>query len=50
MNVLMLFQVHKCFVSFLKAEIEKMHGTVENKQDSESEDVGSNSRDHLLAV
>lgn len=46
----MLFQMHKCFVSFLKAETEKMPDTVENKQDLEPEDVGSDSWHCLLAM
>lgn len=50
MMLFILFQTHKYVISFLKAETENMHGTVENKQDFESEDVGSNSRYHVLAM
>ena len=42
--------MQKYFVSFLKVEREKMHGTVETNQDLESEDVGANSCHHLLVV
>lgn len=42
--------MRKYAISFLKAETEKMHGTVENRQDFKSEDMGLNSRYHILVM